>query len=142
MHTAMEIRQLTHPTPEQYKQMHALMCVLSTHCRLTPQMLEQATRQAQVYVLEHQGTIIGTATLSPYGSPTGRKASIEDVVVLPQYQGQHLGRRLVQHLVDVARTMAPITLHLTSRPSRIAANALYRQLGFQQRETNVYKMEL
>jgi ribosomal protein S18 acetylase RimI-like enzyme len=28
---------------------------------------------------------------------------------------------------------------LTSRPSREAANRLYRRIGFQERETNVYR---
>jgi ribosomal protein S18 acetylase RimI-like enzyme len=31
---------------------------------------------------------------------------------------------------------------LTSRPSREAANRLYQRLGFEQRETNVYRFSL
>jgi ribosomal protein S18 acetylase RimI-like enzyme len=31
------------------------------------------------------------------------------------------------------------TVDLTSRPSREAANRLYQQLGFERRETNVYR---
>jgi ribosomal protein S18 acetylase RimI-like enzyme len=31
------------------------------------------------------------------------------------------------------------TVELTSRPSREAANRLYRRLGFEIRETNVYR---
>ena len=34
------------------------------------------------------------------------------------------------------------TVDLTSRPSREAANRLYRRLGFVERETNVYRYEL
>lgn len=31
---------------------------------------------------------------------------------------------------------------LTSRPSRVAANRLYRHMGFGSKETNVYKIEV
>jgi ribosomal protein S18 acetylase RimI-like enzyme len=31
---------------------------------------------------------------------------------------------------------------LTSRPSRGAANRLYKRIGFEQRETNVYRYKL
>lgn len=34
------------------------------------------------------------------------------------------------------------TVDLTSRPSREAANRLYQRLGFQARETNVYRYDL
>jgi ribosomal protein S18 acetylase RimI-like enzyme len=35
-----------------------------------------------------------------------------------------------------------VTVDLTSRPSREAANRLYQRLGFQLRETNVYRYDL
>lgn len=31
---------------------------------------------------------------------------------------------------------------LTSNPTRIAANKLYQKLGFEQKQTNVYRMNL
>ena len=78
-----------------------------------------------------------------FESPTGRKASVEDVVVLPAYRGQGIGRTLLTRIIDFARTkLAPIDLRLTSNPSRTDANALYQALGFKQRETNVYAMSL
>jgi len=45
-------------------------------------------------------------------------------------------------MLDKARTLGCKTVDLTSRPSREAANALYRKVGFEQRETNVYRIEL
>lgn len=89
------------------------------------------------------GRIVGCATLCIYCSPTGRKASVEDVVVASACRGQHLGKRLIEHIIAFARReLAPIDLGLTSRPSRVAANSLYRSLGFTPKETNVYKMPL
>ena len=87
--------------------------------------------------------ILGVATLCVYESPTGRKASVEDVVVSQACRGQHIGKRLMEHIITFARTnLADVDLCLTSRPHRVAANNLYRSLGFQPKETNVYKMPI
>ena len=65
------------------------------------------------------------------------------VVVLPEYRGQHLGRRMIEYVIEYARQeLRPVDLFLTSRPQRVAANALYQSLGFRQKMTNVYLMEV
>lgn len=84
--------------------------------------------------------IMGMLTVGIYYSPTGKKAWIEDVVVNDTYRGQGIGEKLVQHAVDFAKTKDVNLLMLTSHPSRIAANKLYPRVGFNKRETNVYKM--
>ena len=92
-------------------------------------------------VVEDGGRIVGCASLCVFDSPTGRKGHIEDVVVSSACRGQHLGRKLLEYILDYARTnLAPIDIHLTSRPSRVAANTLYRSLGFEPRDTNVYRL--
>ena len=48
----------------------------------------------------------------------------------------------MEHIIEYARGLAPIELHLTSRPSREKANLLYQALGFRQHVTNVYKLSL
>lgn len=89
------------------------------------------------------GHIVGCATLCVFDTPTGRKASVEDVVVNPACRGQHIGRKLMEHIIDFARReFGDVDLHLTSSPRRVAANNLYRSVGFQQRETNVYNLEI
>ena len=95
-----------------------------------------------------EGRIIGCATLCVFHSPTGTKASIEDVVVSSAYRGQHLGKQLMEYVLEQAKEYAPmdstdsptVELHLTSNPMRVAANKLYQSLGFQRKETNCYQM--
>ena len=89
-----------------------------------------------------EGRIIGCATLCVFHSPTGTKASIEDVVVSSAYRGQHLGKQLMEYVLEQAKAYAPIELHLTSNPKRVAANKLYQSLGFQKKETNCYQMSI
>lgn len=85
-------------------------------------------------------TWFGCATLCVFHSPTGTKASIEDVVVSSADRGQHLGKQLMEYVLEQAKAYAPIELHLTSNPMRVAANKLYQSLGFQKKETNCYQM--
>ena len=89
------------------------------------------------------GRIAGCASLCVFASPTGLKASVEDVVVSTAFRGQHIGRALLDHIISYARAeLSPVEIHLTSRPVRVAANALYRSLGFKQKETNVYILSI
>ncbi len=49
----------------------------------------------------------------------------------------------MEHVIDYARReLGDVEQHLTSNPRREAANNLYRSVGFQQRETNVYNLEI
>jgi ribosomal protein S18 acetylase RimI-like enzyme len=83
--------------------------------------------------------IAGILTLVSYKIPTGTKFWIEDVVVDGSCRGKGIGKSLVLHAVDIARSRGAKSVDLTSRPFRIAANQLYRDLGFGPRETNLYR---
>ena len=123
-----------------------LMKELNAELTVTPLMQQRAVASpgTRIFIAENdEKHIVGCATLCVYESPTGRKASVEDVVVSSAYRGQGIGRTLLQRIIDFAGSkLSPIDLHLTSNPSRTEANALYQALGFAQRETNVYQMKL
>lgn len=93
-----------------------------------------------LFILECDGVVAGMLTLGEYLAPTGRKMWIEDVVVDCAFRGRSLGRALVEHAMEYAASLGCGSLMLTSRPSRVAANALYCSCGFEQRDTNVYRM--
>ena len=102
-------------------------------------IIECASTRLMVMYTDQQ--LVGMLSLAHYDTPTGRKVWIEDVVVDSSMRGKGLGRLLINEAIAYARTLAPCSLLLTSRPSRIAANELYRSAGFEQRQTNVYKMD-
>ena len=85
--------------------------------------------------------IVGMLTLAVFRIPTGLRAWIEDVVVDTSARGEGVGAALTDAAVARARAMGCRNVDLTSRPSREAANRLYRRLGFVARETNVYRFE-
>ena len=133
-------------TGSQIDDLLGLMKELNAELTVTPlqQQRSVASPGTRIFVAENdEKHIVGCATLCVFESPTGRKASIEDVVVLPAYRGQGIGRTLLQRIIDFAGSkLSPIDLHLTSSPWREEANALYLALGFEKRDTNVYKMSL
>ena len=88
------------------------------------------------------GELVGTLTLAFFRIPTGLQARIEDVVVDEAGRGKGVGRELTNAAIDRARSAGAKSVGLTSRPSRAAANALYTSMGFERRETNVYRLAL
>jgi ribosomal protein S18 acetylase RimI-like enzyme len=86
-----------------------------------------------------RGTIVGSLTLALFRVPTGLRAWIEDVVVDESARGAGAGEALVMAAVHRADREGARSVDLTSRPSRMAANRLYRRLGFEARSTNVYR---
>ncbi len=100
-----------------------------------------SSSQSHLYVLESDGQFIGMTTLCLYQCPTGWKAWIEDVIVDRNFRGKGYGKLMVRKAMEECKNRGNVTLMLTSRPSRIVANQLYQSLGFEKRETNVYKMK-
>jgi ribosomal protein S18 acetylase RimI-like enzyme len=96
----------------------------------------------QFVATDDDGTIVGVSTLAVFPIPTARRAWVEDVIVEASVNGQGIGRQLTEAMLARARELGCRTVDLTSRPSREAANALYRKVGFEPRETNVYRYDL
>jgi ribosomal protein S18 acetylase RimI-like enzyme len=127
----------------------------SAWCRLLPQLSSTAatpTRERlqeviavpgnRVLVASAKSEIIGFLTVVVVPIPTGRVALIEDVVVDERVRGEGIGRSLVVAAIDIARTAGARHIDLTSRPIREAGNNLYQSLGFFQRDTNVYRLQV
>jgi len=112
-----------------------------------PPSREQLTEMVQspatlVLVARVDGRIAGSLTLAMFRIPTGLRAWIEDVVVDGEARGNGVGEALNLFAIEEARKRGAVTVDLTSRPSREAANRLYQRLGFVARDTNVYRFTL
>ena len=126
--------------------------VVTALARLVPQLsssnpppgvaeLEDIVRSdaSVLFVARIDGRIVGSLTLAVFRIPTGMRAWIEDVVVDESARGHGVGELLNRAAIDEARRRGCVTVDLTSRPSREAANRLYQRLGFERRDTNVYR---
>jgi ribosomal protein S18 acetylase RimI-like enzyme len=107
------------------------------------ELQEIVSSEASVlFIARVEGKIAGSLTLATFRIPTGLRAWIEDVVVDSSARGHGVGEALNLAAIEEARARGAVTVDLTSRPSREAANRLYQRLGFVQRETNVYRYSL
>jgi len=86
------------------------------------------------------GEVVGSLTLVIFPIPTGTRAWIEDVVVDEAARGRGVGALLTDEAVKLARAGGARTVDLTSRPARAAANRLYERLGFELRDSKVYRL--
>jgi ribosomal protein S18 acetylase RimI-like enzyme len=92
--------------------------------------------------LDDGGRIFGSLTLVTFRIPTGRRAFIEDVVVDENTRRSGAATKLTTTALAKAKELGVSTVDLTSRPSREAANALYQKLGFELRNSNLYRFAL
>lgn len=60
-----------------------------------------------------------------------REAHITNIAVAPAYQGQHIGRRLLNLMIDRARQNQSECVSLEVRIDNQVAKHLYRSLGFE-----------
>jgi ribosomal protein S18 acetylase RimI-like enzyme len=129
--------------------------LVAAFARLIPQLSKSSPPPTQAEIAEMidgdasdvliarvDGVIQGTLTLVTFRIPTGVRAWIEDVVVDDAARGHGVGDQLNRFALDLAKAKGAKTVDLTSRPSREAANRLYQRIGFQPRETNVYRFSL
>lgn len=142
----MTVEEVTEVTPEVIAAFEALVPQLS---RSSPpptaeELAEMVASPATTVLVARDaaGHIVGTLTLAIFRIPTGLRAWVEDVVVDGAARGSGVGSALTEAAIAYATEAGARSLDLTSRPSRAQANRLYRRLGFQLRETNVYRYAL
>lgn len=80
------------------------------------------------WVMEQDNAIAGYAVMSAAAG----EAHILNIAIAPQWQGQGLGRRFMQFLLETAHQHGADTAFLEVRPSNRAALHLYETIGFNQ----------
>lgn len=88
----------------------------------------------RVFVAELNGKLVGTYELLIMDNlaKRGRKSAIvEDVAVAESNRGCGIGRMLMQHAMQQARTTGCYKLVLSSNLRRAGAHAFYESLGFE-----------
>lgn len=136
------VEELSSYIPQDLVDLDALMHELSATSFCNEELLKNALNDANVhvYVIRDGEYIVATGTLCIKHTLEFTSADIESVVVSTKCRGLGYGKELVTAMVEAAKKMNVHHIQLTSRPSRVAANRLYQDLGFERYETNCYKM--
>ena len=140
-----EIIEISEASNEILSQVNGLLPHLSKSA--SPLSLESLdilakSESTNLFVAKEGKKIWGMLSLVLFPIPTGTKAWVEDVVVDSSARGKGIGKALMNHALKKVREKRGKSIDLTSRPSRETANKLYQSLGYQKRETNVYRLSL
>jgi ribosomal protein S18 acetylase RimI-like enzyme len=133
----------TDATPELERALAVLMPQLNpalvgpTREELAAVLADPATT---LLVAREEAEIVATATVIVYTTPAWTKARIEDLVVDEAKRGHGVGEALVKECLNVAKQRGAGVVELQSARRREVANRLYPRLGFERRESNVYRM--
>jgi phosphinothricin acetyltransferase len=93
--------------------------------------------------MEDKKKIIGFAALVLCLVPCkGYVGWVEDVVVDKNYRGQGLGRKLMLELLKIAKKQKLKIVDLSSKLDRIEARKLYESLGFELRDSGIFRLKL
>lgn len=118
---------------------------LSSSCSLpsASEIAEIAASPAtRLLAAEIDGELAGITVLVLFRLPTGLRAWIEDVVVDSAFRSRGVGEALLREALRQASAAGSRTVDLTSRPEREAAIRLYERVGFERRDTNVFRCRL
>lgn len=140
----MEIRPMT----LEQEDTDAIITLLS-ELRGTPQEYDEAMARSHIKLVhshDHvallaidQGEPVGMAVINVIYKLPIREARIDEVIVSEAARGHGVGQKLIEACEVWARDNDVDVIEFTSRPSREAANHLYQKLGYQIRDTNVYR---
>lgn len=100
-----------------------------------------ASPHLDIYLLDDEGTIVGTAYLNTIPNLT-RGASpyavIENVVVTPERRGSGLGKQLMAGMLSVAWQAGCYKAMLWTGSSSPAVHGFYERAGFSRHEKTAY----
>ena len=146
MAVALQVEAATGASPELEAALASLLPQLNpalvgpTQSELAAVIADPATT---LLVASEDGVIVAVAAVIVYATPVwAKKARIEDVVVDQGARGRGVGEALVRECLRVARRHGAKVVELQSARRREVANRLYPRLGFERRESNVYRMTL
>jgi ribosomal protein S18 acetylase RimI-like enzyme len=141
----MEIYEATEVTDELVEAFQRLLPQLSSSAKPLgrPELQEIVDSPAVILLMvRDEGRIVGSLSLVVFRIPSAVRAWIEDVIVDQAVRGRGIGEAITRDAITRAKALGAKTVDLTSRPARETANRLYQRIGFEQRNSNVYRYKL
>ncbi|MBH5318807.1 GNAT family N-acetyltransferase [Paenibacillus sp. GSMTC-2017] len=90
-------------------------------------IVEEYVARGQCFVVEADGSIIGTYVLIRTRPET---IEIVNIAVAEHYQGKGIGKRLVHHAIQEAKSLGIRTIEIGTGNSSVNQLALYQKCGF------------
>jgi GNAT superfamily N-acetyltransferase len=142
-----EIEEVGEVTPEIVAALHRLLPQLNPNLTLpSPERFQRLIHDPAItlVVARDGGRIVGTTTVIVYTTPYWIKARLDEVVVDSASRGKGVGEALVRYCLDVGRRRGAQVAELQSGRGevRAAAHRLYKRIGFQVRDSDLFRISL
>ena len=82
----------------------------------------------RLYLAWYDGELAGCVGMKKLDDKTGE---LKRLYVRPAFRGQHLGRKLVERIIEDARSLGYSRLMLDTMPELVSARQMYENMGFQ-----------
>jgi ADP-ribose pyrophosphatase YjhB (NUDIX family) len=115
-----------------------LMGQLDASSNFNEQYLYRAMLDGFVSKMYDGEKLIGMGWIFPRQTLLRRQAVVEDMIVDDAYRGKGYGQKMLLDLLDWAKKERMDMVELTTNPNRLAANELYKKVGFSLHPTNHY----
>lgn len=106
------------------------------------EMLSYPTHNILIARDNQTNQIAGMILCMVYRIPYIRKAYLDDLVVDKAFRKRGIATKLFQAAIDFAKEHGAAYIDFTSKPQRDAGNTLYEKLGFERRDTNLYRISI
>lgn len=93
----------------------------------SPKLVEDYVARGQCFIAEKDEQVVGVYVLLPTRPET---AELVNIAVDEAYQGQGIGKQLVNHAIQEAKRLGYQTLEIGTGNSSIGQLALYQKCGF------------
>src|SRR3989339_365803 len=104
------------------------------------QLLPQLTNRQ---IILNAKEVIGFGQIYVCPTPVeGYFGIIENIIVDKSFRKMGLGKKIMEKLIEIGKKNGAKKIDLTSNPSRIEARNLYESLGFQLRNTGIFRLKL
>lgn len=124
------------------KKVRELVAQLDSTAELNEQSLYKAVLDGYVSKVEENGKLLGMGWVFPRQTMLRRQAVVEDMIVDQSQRGKGLGEKILKDLIRWAKARGVEVIELTTNPKRLAANSLYKKVGFKLHDTNHYLLNL
>jgi len=104
--------------------------------------LEEMKSQPNVWFIELKEEIVALAIVSFVISLTRRTLTIEDFIVDKNYRKQGYGKRLMQQIIDFAKSKYIHCIDISCKKENYPARRLYEKMGFKNRKQVSYRLWL
>lgn len=81
----------------------------------------------RLYLAWWDGELAGCVGMKQLDNKTGE---LKRLYVRPAFRGQHLGRKLVERIIEDARSLGYTCLKLDTMPELVSARHMYESMGF------------